>query len=82
MTKQKEDVSGGTPDTKNISELLLDNSNPRFGELERGIEQSQLVDLIIDKFGIEDVVSSLAMNGLLRRGASSLCASVRRFFGG
>lgn len=63
MTKQKEDVSGGTPDTKNISELLLDNSNPRFGELERGIEQSQLVDLIIDKFGIEDVVSSLAMNG-------------------
>jgi hypothetical protein len=56
-------VSGGTPDQKAISELLLDDSNPRFGELERGVEQSQLVDLIIDKFGIEDVVSSLAMNG-------------------
>ncbi|WP_421425247.1 hypothetical protein [Agrobacterium rosae] len=56
-------VAGGTAAQKKISELLLDNSNPRFGELERGIEQSQLVDLIIEKFGIEDVVSSLAMNG-------------------
>lgn len=56
-------VAGGTPDQKAISELLLDDSNPRFGELERGVEQSQLVDLIIDKFGIEDVVSSLAVNG-------------------
>lgn len=54
---------GGTPDQKLIADLLLDESNPRFGELERGVEQSQLVDLIIDKFGIEDVVSSLAMNG-------------------
>lgn len=56
-------VAGGTPDQKTISELLLDYSNPRFGELERDVEQSQLVDLIIEKFGIEDVVSSLAMNG-------------------
>nr|WP_321463998.1 hypothetical protein [uncultured Cohaesibacter sp.] len=54
---------GGTSDRKNIAELLLDTSNPRFGELERGFEQAQLVDLIIEKFGIDDVVSSLAMNG-------------------
>lgn len=63
MANSPNAVAGGTPDVKNISELFLDNSNPRFGELERGVEQSQLVDLIIDKFGIEDVVSSLAMNG-------------------
>ena len=56
-------VAGGQPDQKDISDLLLDGSNPRFGELERGAEQSQLVDLIIDKFGIEDVVNSLAING-------------------
>jgi hypothetical protein len=54
---------GGVPDKKRVTELLLDEGNPRFGELKRGIEQSQLVDLIIDKFGIEDVISSLAMNG-------------------
>ncbi|SPH20355.1 hypothetical protein ASD8599_01091 [Ascidiaceihabitans donghaensis] len=63
MTDLPNNAVGGTPDRINISELLLDESNPRFGELERGVEQSQLVDLIIDKFGIEDVVSSLAMNG-------------------
>lgn len=63
MSNLPQPVAGGTPDHKLISELLLDDSNPRFGELERGVEQSQLVDLIIDKFGIEDVVSSLAMNG-------------------
>lgn len=63
MPKLPNAVAGGTPDQKSISELLLDDSNPRFGELERGVEQSQIVDLIIDKFGIEDVVSSLAMNG-------------------
>ncbi len=57
------EVAGGTPDRKSISDLLLDNGNPRFGELERSVEQSHLVDLIIDKFGIEDVVSSLAVNG-------------------
>ena len=63
MANLSDAVAGGTPDQKAISELLLDYSNPRFGELERDVEQSQLVDLIIDKFGIEDVVSSLAMNG-------------------
>jgi hypothetical protein len=63
VPNQPDAVAGGTPGQKVISELLLDDSNPRFGELERGVEQSQLVDLIIDKFGIEDVVSSLAMNG-------------------
>lgn len=63
MPDLPETVTGGNPEKIAISELLLDESNPRFGELERGVEQSQLVDLIIEKFGIEDVVSSLAMNG-------------------
>lgn len=54
---------GGAPGKVKISDLKLDEANPRFGELERGVDQSQLVDLIIEKFGVEDVISSLAMNG-------------------
>jgi len=63
MTNLPDDVAGGTRDQIQISDLYLDDKNPRFGELERRVEQSQLVDLIIDKFGIEDIVSSLAVNG-------------------
>jgi hypothetical protein len=58
-----DDAAGGTPAKKLISELLLDEHNPRFGELDHQASQEELVDLIIEKFGIEDVVSSLAMNG-------------------
>ncbi|SHJ58414.1 hypothetical protein SAMN04488012_1127 [Palleronia salina] len=63
MAEKNIEAIGGTPDKKLIAELQLDAQNPRFGDLERGAEQSQLVDLIIEKFGIEDVISSLAMNG-------------------
>lgn len=63
MTTAPAGIQGGTPDHRMISELLLDCTNPRFGEIEREKEQSQLVDLIIEKFGIEDVLNSLAING-------------------
>ena len=63
MTDSSHAVAGGIRAEKRISELLLDDSNPRFGELEHDVEQSQLLDLIVEKFGIEDIVSSLAMNG-------------------
>ena len=54
---------GGITKRVAVNQLLLDETNPRFGELSHGTEQSQLVDLIITKFGIEDVLSSLAING-------------------
>lgn len=53
-------IQRGEADRKSIDELLLDDRNPRFGELDRKIEQSQIVDLIIEKFGIEDILSSMA----------------------
>ena len=58
-----EDIEGGIPDKKPVSELLLDEGNPRFGDLGRNAEQSQLVDMIITRFGIDDVLNSLALNG-------------------
>lgn len=63
MPLDYDNASGGTADSVKVESLLLDQSNPRFGELERGTEQSQLVDLIVQKFGIEDVLNSLAING-------------------
>ena len=56
-------VQAGEADRVPIKDLLLDDSNPRFGELERGVEQATLVDLIVDKFDVSDLLSSLSMNG-------------------
>lgn len=61
-----EDIEGGVADKKPISELLLDEGNPRFGDLDRNAEQSQLVDIIITRFGIDDVLNSLALNGFFK----------------
>ena len=46
-----------------LNELLLDPNNPRFGL--RGNEKSQqeILDHIVEKFGVNDVLSSLAVNG-------------------
>lgn len=63
MADQNIIIQGGQADKVSIDKLFLDESNPRFGELEREAEQSQILDLIIDKFGIEDVLSSMALNG-------------------
>ena len=56
-------IQGGEAGRKSIDELFLDDNNPRFGELDRDTEQSRIVDLIIEKFGIEDILSSMALNG-------------------
>ena len=63
MTMQKPPAQEGTPDRVNLADLLLDAENPRFGELERGLEQRDLLNLIVTKFGVEDVLSSIAING-------------------
>lgn len=47
-----------------LRELNLDVNNPRFGmEKGRRRNQTDIVDFIVENFGVEDVISSLAYNG-------------------
>lgn len=46
-----------------LRNLLLDQKNPRFGAPHGTIEQAQLLDHIVGKFGVNDVLSSIAVNG-------------------
>ncbi|QTS88855.1 hypothetical protein JLK41_12195 [Ectopseudomonas khazarica] len=47
-----------------LKDLNLDVNNPRFG-MEKGARRNQtdVVDFIVENFGVEDVISSLAYNG-------------------
>lgn len=47
-----------------LNQLNLDARNPRFG-IEKGLRpnQTDILDFIVDNFGVEDVISSLAYNG-------------------
>lgn len=46
-----------------IEDLQLDVHNPRFGESAAGFpQQSDVVDWIVEQFGVDDVISSLAIN--------------------
>lgn len=56
--------SNQTIDHMDIKNLMLDPLNPRLGELaEQTITQEQIVSLIINNFGIDDLLSSMAFNG-------------------
>ena len=47
-----------------LGHLFLDHQNPRFGGLQEvNSSQAQILDHIVDKFGVNDVLSSLAVNG-------------------
>ena len=43
--------------------LLLDAANPRFGAQDAGRGQTELLDHIVQRFGVDDVLSSLVVNG-------------------
>lgn len=47
-----------------LKDLNLDARNPRFG-IEKGQRgnQTEILDFIVENFGVEDVISSLAFNG-------------------
>lgn len=47
-----------------LKDLNLDSRNPRFG-IEKGQRgnQTDILDFIVENFGVEDVISSLAYNG-------------------
>ncbi|MGQ0583711.1 MAG: hypothetical protein ACT4O6_17370 [Reyranella sp.] len=57
-------VEGGILERIALSDLLLDSANARFGS-EKGTrkEQSDILDHIVSTFGVDDVLSSLAVNG-------------------
>ena len=56
--------AGADRTTLRIEQLLLDKSNPRFGDLgKKTIEQADVLDHIVTNFGVDDVISSLAVNG-------------------
>lgn len=47
-----------------VDQLLLDKNNPRFGQLSEGRRnQTDILDFIVSTFGVDDVLSSLAVNG-------------------
>lgn len=46
-----------------LEKLLLDTTNPRFGYIEHTSSQAGLLDMIVEKFGVEDVLGSIASNG-------------------
>jgi hypothetical protein len=47
-----------------LSQLLLDATNPRLGkQCQPEEKQSQVLDTIVDVFGVDDVLSSIAVNG-------------------
>ena len=47
-----------------LGQLQLDTENPRFGGLAKGErDQSDVLEHIVDTFGVDDLLSSLAVNG-------------------
>ncbi len=53
-----------TPTHLNISKLLLDPLNPRLGEsAAETITQQKIISLIVNNFGIDDLLSSMSFNG-------------------
>lgn len=61
MVTQK--VEGRRVEDVSLKYLLLDGDNPRFGSQEKSASQEQILDHIVEKFGVDDVLSSLAVNG-------------------
>lgn len=55
---------GKKPIEVSLDDLLLDKDNPRFGFQDKTIiSQDAILDRIVEKFGVDDVLSSLAVNG-------------------
>lgn len=46
-----------------LTKLLLDYANPRFGKPGGEVSQADVLDKIVDTFGVDDLLSSLAVNG-------------------
>ena len=62
-SRARQELAGEKINRIRLKDLLLDHTNPRFGLHDRGASQEQILDLIVEKFGVNDVLSSLAVNG-------------------
>jgi len=58
-----QEAEGRRVEDVSLEHLLLDGDNPRFGSQETSASQEQILDHIVEKFGVDDVLSSLAVNG-------------------
>jgi len=54
---------GGARSEVAVSQLLLDPHNPRFGSGVKSGDQTELLDHIVDNFGVLDLLSSMSVNG-------------------
>ena len=62
-SRARQALAGDKVNRIRLKDLLLDDTNPRFGLHDRGASQEQILDLIVEKFGVNDVLSSIAVNG-------------------
>lgn len=58
-------MTGTTPKRLSLDILDLDPKNPRFGNPANSITQPALVKSIVEDFGVDDVISSIAVNGYI-----------------
>lgn len=63
MTNNELPLADRKIDRIDVDQLLLDDSNPRFGTQNPGHNQIELLDHIVATFGVDDVLSSLSVNG-------------------
>ena len=63
MATKEPSLANREVDRIDLSLLLLDEENPRFGLQDAGRSQAELLDHIVQKFGVDDVLSSLSVNG-------------------
>jgi len=66
-TKQAPEPADAEPRIESIplSQLHFDRHNARFGDLQTGKDDTEILDRIVALFGVEDVISSLAENGYM-----------------
>lgn len=58
------EIVGGEGKSIPLKNLFLDKSNPRFGDSSNKFEsQTEILDWIVQNFGVDDVINSLAING-------------------
>lgn len=62
-SRARQAMAGDKVNRIQLKDLLLDDTDPRFGFQDRAASQEQVLDLIVEKFGVNDVLSSLAVNG-------------------
>lgn len=62
-SRARQALDGNEVNRIELKNLLLDKNNPRFGLQDQGASQGEILDLIVKKFGVDDVLSSIAVNG-------------------